>query len=232
MRDYACLQLCGNPGGEAARERLIYAVTAYMDSRGLVSCRKESAERTVCFAPTAKGWAVFDDCADRLDLCELNGMGRFLTGKLRCRGVGVMCAGQGLLLTLYADGRLRDTYITSKRPFSGTVSLPAWVSCRGHALQWRSQLAVGTSLKALADLFAQGERGGRTVFSQLRLALDLDESAGYGFSCLEDARPQGLISLYFCPSNVVKQSLLDRIFHPARRAAVSTGALLHIRRGD
>lgn len=232
MRDYACLQLCGGLGGDAAQERLIYAITAYMDSRGLVSCRREGAERIVCIAPTAKGWAVFDDCIDRLDLHELNGMGRFLTGKLRGRGVGVMCSGQGLLLSLYADGRLRDTYITSKRQFSGTVSLPVWVTCRGHALQWRAQLAEGTSLKALADLFAQGERGGRTVFSQLRLALDLDESAGYGFSCLEDAKPQGLITLYFCPSNVVKQNLLDRIFHPARQAATSLGALLHSRRGD
>lgn len=126
MPDYASLQVLDNQDRETARDRLIYAVTAYMDAQGYINCRRESAERTVAFAPTEKGWAVFDDCADRLDVTALNGLGRCLSGKLRDRVVGVMCSGSELMLCLYGEGLVKDTYITSRR-FSGQVPLSVWV---------------------------------------------------------------------------------------------------------
>ena len=47
---YACLQLRTEEKAEAARERIIGAVTAAMERQGLIPCDKESAERTVAFA--------------------------------------------------------------------------------------------------------------------------------------------------------------------------------------
>ena len=129
LPDYASLQVLDNQDRETARDRLIYAVTAYMDAQGYINCRRESAERTVAFAPTEKGWAVFDDCADRLDVTALNGLGRCLSGKLRDRVVGVMCSGSELMLCLYGEGLVKDTYITSRR-FSGQVPQIGRASCR------------------------------------------------------------------------------------------------------
>ncbi len=225
LPDYASLQVLDNQDRETARDRLIYAVTAYMDAQGYINCRRESAERTVAFAPTEKGWAVFDDCADRLDVTALNGLGRCLSGKLRDRVVGVMCSGSELMLCLYGEGLVKDTYITSRR-FSGQVPLSVWVRSHGHAFRWRSLLAEGHTIKELADIFTQGQLAGRAIYAQLRLALGLDESAGYGLASLEDAGLPGVVTLYFRASNMVRQGLWEKIAHPAQQAVTSIGALL------
>lgn len=225
LPDYASLQILDTQDRETARDRLIYAVTAYMDAQGYINCQRESAERTVAFAPTEKGWAVFDDCADRLDVTALNGLGRCLSGKLRDRVVGVMCSGNELMLCLYGEGMVKDTYITSRR-FPGQLPLSIWARSHGHALRWRALLAEGHTIKELADIFTQGQLAGREIYAQLRLALALDESAGYGFASLEDAGLPGVVILHFRASNVVRQSLWDKLMHPARRAATSAGALL------
>ena len=97
---YACLQLGPEEPAEAARERIIYAVTAEMERQGLIPCEKESAERTVVFVRRDRGTLVYDDCADRLDIVALDGLGKGLTGDLRSRGVGIMCADKGVMLRL------------------------------------------------------------------------------------------------------------------------------------
>ena len=100
---YACLQLGPEEPVEAARERIIYAVTAEMERQGLIPCEKASAERTVAFVRREKGTLVYDDCADRLDLVALDGLGKSLTGHLRSQAVGIMCADGCVMLRLYVD---------------------------------------------------------------------------------------------------------------------------------
>ena len=229
LRDYASLQLPGVPASEEARARLIYSITAYLDAQGFISCTKEAAERTVAFVRTDKGWAVFDDCAERLDTAALNGLGRCLSGKLRTQVVGLMGSGTGLMLCLYAEGLVRDMYITSRRPF-GRTCLPGWLNGRGHAPRWRAQLAEGVEVKELAALFAKGRREGRAIYERLSRALDLDETAAFGFSSIEEAGLQGVVTLYFRAANVVRQGLFDRLLHPARPAASTPGACLRIER--
>lgn len=227
VADYACLQLALDKEPEAAKERVIYAVTSYMDTLGLIPCGRESTERTVCFVRTATGYAVFDDCADRLDLNALDGLGRTLTQKLHTRAVGVMASGGGLMLRLYSEGWLRDVYITSRQAFRRGQGMPGHLSYRSHAMRWRSQLDKAYTTKELADAFIRGQAGGRAVFSELRGMLRLDKTADFGFKSIEDAGLQGVITLYFCPSNVVKQRLVDRLFHPVRHAVTSIGAFFH-----
>ena len=159
---YACLQLGPEEPAEAARERIIYAVTAEMERQGLIPCEKESAERTVVFVRRDRGTLVYDDCADRLDIVALDGLGKGLTGYLRSRGVGIMCADKGVMLRLYVDGRLRDAYISSPGGF-GQRRCYWWFFCHGHALRWRDQLTPGYSVKELADAFARGEQGGLSL---------------------------------------------------------------------
>lgn len=221
---YACLQLGPEEPVEAARERIIYAITAEMERQGLIPCEKESAERTVAFVRREKGTLVYDDCADRLDIVALDGLGKSLTGYLRSRGVGVMCADRGVMLRLYVDGRLRDAYISSPGGFGQRRSY-WWFFCHGHALRWREQLAPGYSVKELADAFAQGEQGGRAVFSEMRLMLGLDDATDFGFSSLEEVALPGMITLYFRSSNRVRQGLGDKSVQAARRALSSIGAL-------
>lgn len=226
MGDYACLQIACDRQADAAQERMLYAVTAYMDAQGLRPCNRESAERTVCLAPVAGGWMVYDDCADRLELCALNGLGCALTGKLQARGVGIMGVGSGLLLSLYECGRLRDIYVSDRRPFEKKTCLPRWPATHGHPTQWSAQLAPGRTAAQLAALFVQGQQEGCVLLPEFRQALGLDAAAGFGFSSLEDAKLPGLITMYFCPTNTVRQPLWDRLFHPVRRTATTSGALL------
>ena len=118
MAGYANLQLILGSRTEAARERIMYVITAYMDAQGLMPCGRDSAERTVRFARGEDGvWAVFDDEADRMDIRALDGLGRCLTGKLHAKAVGMMGTERGRMLRLYVDGRLRDTYL----PFPGKI---------------------------------------------------------------------------------------------------------------
>lgn len=220
---YACLQLGPETPEEAARERIIYAVTAEMERQGLIPCEKHSAERTVAFVRRDKGILVYDDCADRLDIVALDGLGKRLTCHLHTRAVGVMCADSSVMLRLYTDGRLRDTYISSPGGFGQRRSLGCFF-CRGHALRWREQLAAGYSVKELADAFARGEKGGRAVFPEMRLLLALDDDADFGFSSLEERAPPGLITLYFRASNRIQQGLADKSTQAAGRAMTSIGA--------
>lgn len=71
-----------------------------------------------------------------------------------------MCSGSELMLCLYGEGLVKDTYITSRR-FSGQVPLSVWVRSHGHAFRWRSLLAEGHTIKELADIFTQGQLAGR-----------------------------------------------------------------------
>ena len=221
---YACLQLGPEEPVEAARERIIYAVTAEMERQGLIPCEKASAERTVAFVRRETGTLVYDDCADRLDLVALDGLGKSLTGHLRSQAVGIMCADGGVMLRLYVDGRLRDAYISAPGGFGRRRSF-WWFSCHGHALRWREQLTEGYSVKELADAFARGEQGGRAVFSEMRLMLGLDDAADFGFSSLEDAKLQGVVYLHFRASNRVRQGLGDKSLQAVRHAISCIGAL-------
>lgn len=223
MAGYANLQLILGSRTEAARERIMYVITAYMDAQGLMPCGRDSAERTVRFARGEDGvWAVFDDEADRMDIRALDGLGRCLTGKLHAKAVGMMGTERGRMLRLYVDGRLRDTYL----PFPGeNPSVKGGFGrfcCRGRAVRWRPVLREGRTVRELADVFARGDRG----LAELRELLVIGSSAGYGFSSLEEEAPPGLVTLYFCTANRVRQRLIDRLIHPAARTAANAGALI------
>lgn len=216
--EYACLHLRIAPGTELPRERILYAVTSYMDRMGMIPCGQENATRTVCFAPTSAGWSVYDDCADRLDIPSIDGLGRCLTDKIDCRAVGILVSRDGLMLRLYGVGRLRDTYITSRAAFGRKRRLCGRLfrqgRCRGHALRWRACLSPGCTVAELAALFEHGETEGRAVFPLLMPVLGLDETTAYGFASLEEAGPEGLVRLYFRPGNVIHQGFLARLLHP------------------
>lgn len=110
---YANLQLMLPPQTEAAAEKIYFALCTYMDAQGFIPCQKESAERTVAFVRGETSWTLFDDCADRLDINALDGLGRTLSRKLHVRAVGVMGNGRTRTLRLYTEGFLRDIYITA-----------------------------------------------------------------------------------------------------------------------
>lgn len=82
---YANLQLMLPPQTEAAAEKIYFALCTYMDAQGFIPCQKESAERTVAFVRGETSWTLFDDCADRLDINVLDGLGRTLSRKLHVR---------------------------------------------------------------------------------------------------------------------------------------------------
>lgn len=208
---------------EAARERIIYVITAHMDSLGDIPCGRESAERTVSFAPCEGGWVIFDDCADRLNIGALDGLGRCLTGKMHTRAIGVMGADRGRMLRLFDSGRLRDTYLTSPKVFGkGAGSF----GCRGHALRWRNVLREGATVKELAAAFQRGQREPSEGFEQIRGLLSLGDTCGYGFASIEYAGLPGVITLYFCAANRVRQRLVDRLFKPSRSVGTIVGAFI------
>jgi hypothetical protein len=222
LSNYASLQLLLDEHMEAARERIIYVITAYMDAHGMMPCGRESAERTVAFAYTPDGWAVFDDDADRLDIPSLDGIGRCLTMKLRTKAIGVMGLGENRMLRLYHDGRLLDTYITSTGVF-GKVFCK--IGCRGHAIRWRIVLREQHTIKELSAAFLQGQKEPALGFKQLRQLLCLGDTAAYGFASIEDAGLQGVVTLYFCATNHVRQHWLSRLMKPACAARTLTGLL-------
>ena len=217
---YASLQLALDGEMEAAGERLVYAVTSIMDKGGLVPCDRGSAERTVAFVRTEKGFALFDDCADRLDIVALDQLGRGLTRRLHTRGVGIMCAGDGMMLRLYGEGYLRDAYLSARGAFVKKHGF-FWFRCHGRAMRWRRQLAAGYTRKELADAFARGDQGGRAVFSELRLLLGLDDTADFGFASIESAGLQGVVTLYFRAANRVRPGLFGRMARQAAKQAAS-----------
>ncbi|MDD2362169.1 MAG: hypothetical protein PHH84_04330 [Oscillospiraceae bacterium] len=210
MREYSSLQFMLDDKVEAARERIIYAVTAYMDGIGMVPCGRESAERTVSFARIKGGWAVFDDCADRLDMHALHGLARCLTSGLHTKAVGIMGYRDGFILRLYCDGRLRDNFNSS--PGSLSLSSKA-MGCSGHAIRWRSILCENGSIRELSAAFAKSRRNPSEGFYDVCRLLSLDKSAEYGFSSIEDAKLEGVITLYFHTANCLRQRWLYRIFH-------------------
>lgn len=218
---YACLQVAIGKEIEAPCERAAYAVAGYMDTLGLAACGKEHAERTVALVRIDGGLAVYDDCADRLDIHSLDGLGRSLTKKLRTHAVGVMRAGGGMMLRLYHDGFLRDTYLSSSQEFRSKTGMRC--ACHGHPARWRCQLA-GSGVRELGEVFRQGDVPGEEVYPELKRLLGLRDTAGYGFSSIESAGLQGIIYLYFCASNRVRQGLLFRLIRPVRQAASSVGA--------
>lgn len=223
MSSYASLQLMLDERVEAARERIIYVITAHMDSLGYMPCGRESAERTVSFADCEGGWAIFDDCADRLDINALDGLGRCLTGKMHTHAIGVMGAGNGRMLRLFYNGRLLDTYITSPKAF-GRGS--GGFGCRGHAIRWRGVLREGATIKELSAAFQCGQQEPSGGFEKIRGLLTLGDSAGYGFASIEDANLSGVITLYFCAANRVRQRLVDRLLKPSRSVGTTVGAFI------
>lgn len=220
--EYACLQLHIAAGTELPRERILYAVTSYMDRMGMIPCGQENATRTICFAPSEAGWSVYDDCADRLDIPSIDGLGRCLTGKIDCRAVGIL-GFQGRADAPPVWGRTAPgclCHLLPRLQAGNTVSpgrLFCRGRCRGHALRWRACLPAGRSVAELADLFEKGESEGRAVFPRLMPVLGLDKSAAFGFASVEEAGIDGVVWLYFRPGNVIHQGLLARMLHPAPR---------------
>lgn len=223
MSSYASLQLILDEKVEAARERIIYVITAHMDSLGYMPCGRESAERTVSFTNNADGWAIFDDCADRLDINALDGLGRCLTGKMRTHAIGVMGAEKGRMLRLYDNGRLLDSYITLPKAFGrGSGSF----GCHGHAIRWRSVLRGGATIKELSAAFQVGQREQAEGFDRIRGLLTIGDCAAYGFASIEYANLSGVVTLYFCAANRVRQRLVDRLFKPSRSLGTIVGAFI------
>lgn len=218
---YACLQVTIGRETQALCERAVYAISGYMDTLGLAACGKERAERTVALVRIDGGLAVYDDCADRLDIHSLDGLGRCLTKKLRAHAVGVMRAGGGMMLRLYCDGFLRDTYLSSSQEFRSKTGMRC--VCHGHPTRWRCQLGAG-SFRKLGDAFRRGSELGEAIYPELKQLLGLRDTADYGFSSIESAGLQDVIYLYFCASNRVRQGLLARLIRPVRQAASAVGA--------
>ena len=131
--EYACLQLHIAAGTELPRERILYAVTSYMDRMGMIPCGQENATRTICFAPSEAGWSVYDDCADRLDIPSIDGLGRCLTGKIDCRAVGILASKEGLMLRLYGGGPMSPP----AAPSAGNTVSPAACSAVDDAAATR-----------------------------------------------------------------------------------------------
>ena len=238
MAGFANLQISLDARTEAAQEKILYIITAYMDTRGLMPCGRESAERTVRIGREGEGlWAVFDDCADRLDLPSLDGLGRSLTGKLRTGAVGVMGQGEGRMLRLYVDGRVWDTYrrgpaVLSPPPEakkSAGLRLPSLGTFggRGRAVRWRPVLRPGHTVRELSDAFRDERRSG---IGDLRELLLLGSSAEAGFASVAEGGGlffPGTVTMYFCAANRVRQRLFDRLLNAASRTAASPGALMH-----
>ena len=214
MRDYSNLQLMLDESVQAARERIIYVITAYMDARGLVPCDSASADRTVAFARTKGGWAVFDDCADRLDLDALHGLARCLTSRLKTRAVGIMGFNKGFLIRLYTNGMLRDTFSTvSQLPFKPIRC----INCKGHAIRWRPAIRKDAGIGELAAAFLKSKENPNEGFDELVETLCLDKSAKYGFASIEDAHLEGVVKLYYHAANHIRQRWYERLIRvPAK----------------
>lgn len=236
MRDYASLQLLLDEQGEGVRERLIYGITAHMDSIGCMPCGRESAERVVRFARVSGGWAVFDDCADRLDVGALSGLACCLSRFLHTRAVGIMGSRGGLLMRLYQDGRLKDTFVSSSRMLPPRRSFKRFfrkdIACGKHALYWRPLLCNSSvaALRELTDAFAGARQDPAEGFDPLRRLLGLDESAAYGFASVDDSPLQDVITLYFCAANHVRQRWFDRVLRLPARCGSATGVLFRRQR--
>lgn len=214
MREYSSLQLLLDERVEAARERIIYVVTAYMDAQGFVPCGSGSADRTVAFARAKGGWAVFDDCADRLDICALHGLARCLTAKLGTRAVGIMGYKNGFMMRFYSDGILRDTFKTPSKSRSNSLGR---VGCSGHAVRWRSIIRKGAGIRELSAAFLKATESPEEGLEQLIDVLCLDQSAKYGFASIEDANLEGVVKLYYHAANRVRQRWYDRFIRiPAK----------------
>lgn len=230
MREYANIQLLLDDRVEAARERIIYTVTAYMEAQGFVPCGRESAERTVAFARVKNGWSIFDDCADRLDIHALHGLARCLTARLRTRAVAIMGLKNGFILKLYCDGVLQDTFSTQPRSFFKTRTTGR-VACPGHAVRWHSILRKDVSLRELSSAFLQARENPDEGFERLQHLLCLDETAKFGFASIEDSKLQGVVELYFHTANRVRQHWYDRFIRiPARCGNAVVSALFRKKR--
>ena len=109
-----------------SRDLLIHTVELHMARNDMRPCSREEAERTVALVPNSSGWAVYDDCADRMDLSAMDGLGRALTRRLEKSGasgtvaLGVVVSEEKRLLRLYAGGRVRDTLLLSPHPNEAT----------------------------------------------------------------------------------------------------------------
>ncbi|MDD4547031.1 MAG: hypothetical protein PHR24_07030 [Oscillospiraceae bacterium] len=210
MREYSSIQFMLDDNVEAARERIIYVVTAYMDGMGMVPCGRESADRTVSFAKIKGGWAVFDDCADRLNMRALHGLACCLTSGLHTKAVGIMGNRDGFILRLYCDGRLRDNFNSSPGNLNRSAGI---MGCSGHAIRWRSLLCENSSIRELSAAFLKSRRNPEEGLYEVCRLLSLDKSAKYGFSSIEDAKLEGVVTLYFHAANHLRQRWFDRFLH-------------------
>ena len=57
-----------------SRDLLIHTIELHMARNDMRPCSREEAERTVALVPNSSGWAVYDDCADRMDLSAMDGL--------------------------------------------------------------------------------------------------------------------------------------------------------------
>lgn len=208
-----------------SQDALIRAMERHMAANGMAPCVREAAERTAAIAPDASGWAVYDDCADRMDLSILDSLGRALTRRSRGEAdvpaaVGVLVSGERRMVRLYAGGRVRDTLLLNPRSARHPVNLTDLARAR----RWRPILSEKEALRDFASVLAEGgsaEKAGAL--------LRLDRAASYGFRSLELEQPEGLILLPFCSQTTVKQKLSDRLFGLIRRPDSAAGACLRRR---
>lgn len=206
-----------------SRDLLIHTVELHMARNDMRPCSREEAERTVALVPNSSGWAVYDDCADRMDLSAMDGLGRALTRRLEKSGasgtvaLGVVVSEEKRLLRLYG-----------RRPCARYASaVPSSSSAAGHfyghaaARRWRPLLGKREERAAMAKLLACG-------------ALHRQKSAGCfiwmgpratGFRSLELEQPEGMIWLPFRSETTVKQKLSERILNVVQQPGIRSGRL-------
>lgn len=209
----------------ASQDALIRAVERHMAADGMVPCVREAAERTAAIAPDSSGWAVYDDCADRMELSALDGLGRALTRRSRGKtaapaAVGVLVSDGRRMVRLYVGGRIRDTLLPATRSAGRPINLTDFVRAR----RWRPALSKKEDLRNFASALAEGG-----AMEKVGALLRLDRAASYGFRSLELEQPEGLILLPFCSQTTVKQKLSDRLFGLIRRPDSAAGACMRRR---
>ena len=210
-----------------SRDLLIHTIELHMARNDMRPCSREEAERTVALGPNSSGWAVYDDCADRMDLSAMDGLGRALTRRLEKSGasgtvaLGVVVSEDKRLLRLYAGGRVRDTLLLSPHP----VARPATFTDTLRARRWRPLLGKREERAAMAKLLACGGASPAEICGLLHL----DGSSRYGFRSLELEQPEGMIWLPFRSETTVKQKLSERILNVVQQPGSAAGACLRRR---
>lgn len=219
MLCYTCLQVLAKQPSEMESDRMIYAITAYMDSVGMISCRKESAERIIALTRTPAGWAVFDDCAGREGI-SCDGLGCGITRKLSAQAVRITRTKDSICVHLYTGG-IKKACFKKSADSAAPLAFCQWLCGKSRAARWYASLAPYCSEQQLKQLFSRDIQSPDDCLVKLKEILKLDETANYGFASLDDSSKKDIIYLYFMPSNVVKQSWSLKRTMPMRAGMVS-----------